>query len=469
MAYIYIIIPVFNNLETTQRCFDALDKYRQQNPLFKVVCVNDGSDNETSDYLRSKTSYILIENNSNQGYLDSTNKGLSFAISQDDCDSILLFNNDVYVNGKWLHRLNQLLSKVEIVGYFGPSEMPEGRSEYQLVKRLEFSCALFSRETAKAIGLLDPSFSNGYYSDDDYCLRALLLGFKLGQARNTDKIEHLCGSTIGKKRTEKLVQGAKVFKAKWSAEQNEITQAFLKDTFFDYSEVELSVRQNRVKSHWLYTYLRDKKDFIKTWLDVKRSVIRLNIPQTIIEKKIIFIHVPRTAGSSMVQSGFEEVFGHVPYTWYLKRDYAFSKRAFSFAFVRNPWDRVYSAYQYLSGENLNGVDRVFFDKYVKQFNGFEDFVLNGLQQGVIQEFMHFIPQYKFLVDAEGNLGVTYVGRFETLNDDFQTVCNKLNIDCTLKKVNASNKGSYRLAYSPDARDKVLHIYHKDIEMFNYEF
>ena len=65
-------------------------------------------------------------------------------------------------------------------------------------------------------------------------------------------------------------------------------------------------------------------------------------------EKAIFVHIPKAAGTSIALS----IFGELPYH-YKAIDYIvfFGRKTFNqyfkFAFVRNPWDRVYSAYTYL--------------------------------------------------------------------------------------------------------------------------
>jgi len=151
--------------------------------------------------------------------------------------------------------------------------------------------------------------------------------------------------------------------------------------------------------------------------------------------------------------------------------------SFKFAFVRNPWARLLSEYRY----------RNYF-----HHRSFKDFVLHKMPSpGFDDKYRHVMPQYDMLYDKEGNLLVDYVGRFETLQQDFDRVCEKLAIeDSRLPHRNPSDKKSRDLKrklknllfmngenrhhsltdfYDDETRDAVADYYRKDIETFGYQF
>ena len=55
---------------------------------------------------------------------------------------------------------------------------------------------------------------------------------------------------------------------------------------------------------------------------------------------VLFVHVPKTAGTSMEHAPFIEGDGHMPF-WAVPAEC--QRARFSFAFVRNPYDRFVSA------------------------------------------------------------------------------------------------------------------------------
>ncbi len=186
--------------------------------------------------------------------------------------------------------------------------------------------------------------------------------------------------------------------------------------------------------------------------------------------KSIFIHIPKAGGISIIKSLYGENakgFGHPTYKIFLdlfKEDYY---KFFKFTFVRNPWDRVYSAYTFLIQGGLNEQDRNFGEKYLKKFKTFEEFVLNGLEQENIQNWIHFIPQHKFIYDENQNLMVDFVGRFENFENDFNEIAKKINSNTKLKHLNKSKK---KKNYMDIYNDKMIeYVYKKDIDLLNYQY
>ncbi|EAI0653403.1 alpha-2,3-sialyltransferase, partial [Campylobacter coli] len=143
--------------------------------------------------------------------------------------------------------------------------------------------------------------------------------------------------------------------------------------------------------------------------------------------KCIFIHVPKVAGSSIERVIYQTdkwLVGHVKASDYMKFDKDKFDSYFSFGFVRNPYDRVVSAYHYLKKGGGNKNDEKWASKNIYKYNSFEEFVLalEDLEiQNKILNWMHFTPQYKFLCESEKNILVNFVGKFENLEEDFKKI------------------------------------------------
>ncbi|HTT80257.1 MAG TPA: sulfotransferase family 2 domain-containing protein, partial [Stellaceae bacterium] len=104
--------------------------------------------------------------------------------------------------------------------------------------------------------------------------------------------------------------------------------------------------------------------------------------------RCIFTHVPKTAGKSIrylfglpefAEQGIpdgnniEDGFGHTRLSSLI--DSAFFDDYFKFAFVRNPYDRIVSAFCYLIDGGCNNVDRIFREQYLKPYcNDFDAFI-----------------------------------------------------------------------------------------------
>lgn len=189
------------------------------------------------------------------------------------------------------------------------------------------------------------------------------------------------------------------------------------------------------------------------------------------ELRCVCIHIPKTAGISLCNTLFgclggghisartyRQIFGLAKYNEYYK-----------FAFVRNPWDRLVSAYSFLKQGGLNGQDINWARQNIEPYLSFQEFVRNWLTQKNIYSQQHFIPQWEYVVDASGRVDLDFLGHFETLEDDFKTIALRLGVTTALPKSNASSRSGYREYYDAETADIVARLYSRDIELFDYKF
>lgn len=188
------------------------------------------------------------------------------------------------------------------------------------------------------------------------------------------------------------------------------------------------------------------------------------------QHQAIFIHITKTAGTSVAKS----LFGYLPYHYTaIQYRVFFGKKTFDnyfkFAFVRNPWDRLYSAYRYLKTGGWNEKDEAWGKTHLAQYNDFNEFVIDWLTPENIKKHLHFKPQHEFVCDRHGKLLLDYIAYFETLNEDFHKIAAHLNIEATLESLNQNPGNSYKEVYSLPAISRVEEIYAKDIALFGYSF
>ncbi len=130
---------------------------------------------------------------------------------------------------------------------------------------------------------------------------------------------------------------------------------------------------------------------------------------------------------------------------------------YKFAFVRNPWDWQVSLYHYLKQSPLH-------PQYwmSRQFSNFDDyFEWRCSDERRLQK--------SFLTDESGELMVDFVGRFETLSEDFEKICAQVGIESTLPHRNRSKHEGYKAYYNDRTRALVADRFAEDIEFFGYEF
>lgn len=183
----------------------------------------------------------------------------------------------------------------------------------------------------------------------------------------------------------------------------------------------------------------------------------------------IFIHIPKTAGTSLYNLIGYTGIGHVPYQWYESRDPDKFEKYFKFAFVRNPWDRLVSAFFYLKKGGSNAMDKHWAFKNLSHYTDFEQFVQGWVNEKNIEDYFHFIPQHKFICDQSMSIKVDYVGRFENIDKDFDFISKKIGINDSLPYVNKSNRKAYQSYYSKETQAIVARVYKQDVEAFNYQF
>lgn len=190
------------------------------------------------------------------------------------------------------------------------------------------------------------------------------------------------------------------------------------------------------------------------------------------ELRCIFIHIPKTAGISLCKMFFGCMGGgHISArTYRVIFGSARFNEYYKFAFVRNPWDRLVSAYSFLRQGGLKGQDVNWARQNIAPYVNFNEFVRNWLTQKNIYSKQHFIPQWEYVVDASGCVNLDFLGRFETLEDDFKKIALRLGVSASLPKSNSSNRAEdYRRYYDTDAAEIVARLYSRDIELFDYSF
>lgn len=203
------------------------------------------------------------------------------------------------------------------------------------------------------------------------------------------------------------------------------------------------------------------------------------------KNKWIFIHVPKTGGSSITNTlkPYCDVQGQLfhqsrdpslPLKPKQTRDYdqhdTIEKvnetllaqnhnpnEYFSFCYVRNPWDHVVSQYFYyhqLVEKRPSPMQRAI--DVVNNCETFNDYVKS-----------HY---YGGLMAKDHPRSVSYVCRFENFQQDFDVVCERIGIPkIHLPHKNASKHTHYTEYYDDEAKQIVAEENAEFIEHFGYEF
>ncbi len=149
-------------------------------------------------------------------------------------------------------------------------------------------------------------------------------------------------------------------------------------------------------------------------------------------------------------------------------------RRFKFAFVRNPWDRLVSLYEYLHklGDGTK-VRRRLLRSRVKTFPRFIESAcdLDSLEPVGCYNWRG-VSQANSQLDwlrYDGRMLPDFIGKFERLRADWQTACDLMGIRAPLPHSNRTKHRHYGEYYDERLRRLVTRRYAEEIEMFKYCF
>lgn len=192
----------------------------------------------------------------------------------------------------------------------------------------------------------------------------------------------------------------------------------------------------------------------------------------VIATKMLYIHVPKTAGSS-IQNGLFDL-----NSWTHHRYIDFENEIqdellnsfYKFSFVRNPYSRLYSAYKYLKLGGTNRTDKYWAKKYLSRYNSFEYFVKKFVSENNIYSYVHFVPQFEFLINKNREIVLDFIGRYENINADFQSLVKILGVKTALPKRNITKDETrdFFKQYDNEMKEIVANVYALDFKYFNYD-
>ena len=186
-----------------------------------------------------------------------------------------------------------------------------------------------------------------------------------------------------------------------------------------------------------------------------------------VQAGVVLIHVPKTGGTSVARALYgtdgighrtaAEVRAELGPAW---------DGLVTAAFVRDPVDRLASAFRYLRAGGSNRLDAAFGRCELAAYSTLDSFVLGWLTPRSSQSWVHFRPQADFVCDAAGAVLVGVLGRYETLAADYDALRQRAGIGRPLPHVNAGPPRPAP-ALSDAARARVAEVYAADFDRFDY--
>lgn len=212
-----------------------------------------------------------------------------------------------------------------------------------------------------------------------------------------------------------------------------------------------------------------------------------------IQKKFLFIHVPKTGGNSIQnvlrsysedeivtlakhQDGIERfevrnskyrITKHSTLSHYKSvLDAKTYDSLYKFATIRNPWDMMIS-YYFSPHRSASEWDRNHFISLVNSVPTLRDFICE----------MSFLEKLFVRTGLKTNIAnrklgedIDFLIRFEHLGEDFESVCKRIGIPYTpLPRRNSSTRSHYSTYYDDELKEMVQKKFAEEIVIGNYRF
>jgi Sulfotransferase family len=186
-------------------------------------------------------------------------------------------------------------------------------------------------------------------------------------------------------------------------------------------------------------------------------------------RNAIFIHIPKAAGSAVSQQIYGCQVGHLRLMELAAASRQTVERYFTFSFVRDPLDRFVSAYRFLSQGGTNPNDAAFARRHLMGRSMLE--VARALAgETDLRRKVHFQTQASFLTlpSEPERIAVEFVGRFETIADDYATIARRLGLDPHLPVRNATKTSAGPVdPVNDEVQEIVRELYAIDYALLGY--
>ena len=214
-----VIIVNWKKYDITSSCIESI--LNSTNSNFKIILVDNESDNKKVKNFKYKNEIKIIQNKKNEGFSKANNIGIDYAL-KNNYDYTILINNDTIVEKNLIEVLlktaqakNFSVLQPLILKYNGKEIWNAGgrinyffgnfitrkkvgnslNSSHELTEWLTGCCCLFKTKIFKEIGKLDESFF-AYYEDIDFSLRLKKHGYKIGFTSKTHLYHYESFSSI---------------------------------------------------------------------------------------------------------------------------------------------------------------------------------------------------------------------------------------------------------------------------------
>ncbi len=239
------------------------------------------------------------------------------------------------------------------------------------------------------------------------------------------------------------------------------------------------------EANWLTRLMRKHLRNYKAWRQKPKVWV-------VEDEGWVYVQIPKVASTSIARSiakHLHEKHGHVleldhvrhkdvvaiadRYAGHLsgKEITALDPTLYKFAFVRNPFDRLWSCYKnkIVDAEGTTG-QNIFWSHGFKFGMSFEEFLRKVATIPDTHINRHLKAQSFFLAPG-GELIVDHVAKLEHIDDEWQALIDRLSLPPLLHANKSSghdsNASNYRKHYTPELAQIAYRRYPLDVDLFGY--
>ena len=185
---------------------------------------------------------------------------------------------------------------------------------------------------------------------------------------------------------------------------------------------------------------------------------------------VMFIHVPKAAGTSISHAVYGRFMGHIPARHLAEIAPDFFKSIPRFTVVRDPFTRIVSSYQFARyGADKGDGPMAAMHRPGKyrgnDFHNIDVFVQEWLTEQDLTRVDHvFRPQTYYTHDASRKFLCGFLGHIEDLSAVENHLRTSFNLSLSFKHLNTT---SQKHAMSPESRKIIGELYRDDFELLGY--
>lgn len=217
----------------------------------------------------------------------------------------------------------------------------------------------------------------------------------------------------------------------------------------------------------LWESTRPARHAVIKWLWHASPAFReLLFPREVRDAGVLFIHVPKTAGTSIHMALYGRALGHDSLaTW--QENYPQSMAGMrTGAVLRDPVDRFLSTFHFLKKGGMNPFDADFAGRYLRPFvtaGDLADAIVDvDVRRWLLEEGVHFRPQVDFLRDRSGAVRIDHLFAYERLDDAAMWLSDILGRPVSFPNINRTERPATTL--TSRQREIVLAMYAEDLAL-----